>query len=63
MKKLHERYTSTKSNKTISLLIFLFAIVLSVSACGNSTTIEPDSESEVEEIQGIEEEPIDVPEV
>ncbi|MEH2956928.1 DNA/RNA non-specific endonuclease [Candidatus Merdisoma sp. JLR.KK006] len=62
MKKLHERYTSTKSNKTISLLIFLFAIVLSVSACGNSTTIEPDSESEVEEIQGIEEEPIDVPE-
>ena len=62
MKKLHERYTSTKSNKTISLLIFLFAIVLSVSACGSSTTIEPDSESEVEEIQGIEEEPIDVPE-
>ena len=62
MKKLHERYTSTKSNKTISLLIFLVAIVLSVSACGSSTTIEPDSESEVEEIQGIEEEPIDVPE-
>ena len=57
MRKSHERYTSAKTNKTILLLIFLFAVVLSVSACGSSTTTEPDME--VEEIQVIEEEPID----
>ena len=57
MRKSHERYTSAKTNKTILLLIFLFAVVLSVSACGSSAATEPDLD--VEEVQVIEEEPID----
>ncbi|MCI9480598.1 MAG: DNA-entry nuclease [Lachnospiraceae bacterium] len=57
MRKSHERYTSVKTNKITLLLIFLFAVVLSVSACGSSAAAEPDLE--VEEIQVNEEESID----
>lgn len=60
MRKLHEKYISTKISKVVFLLICLSAITLAVSACGGST--DPAPEPEVEEVQKIEEDPIEEPE-